>query len=166
MPTGVNVQASGVLTSWKEIASYLGKGVRTVQRWECLFGLPVYRPNERSKGIVYASREDLDRWLADHWSLRPSNGDQSTAGANEIPSNGVNGVLHVNTHVDVSHDLCCQQRQVVNELLASHRELVGRLLQIARASWTVAQETKDSGAYVRIRHAGTTQRRQGRLLSA
>jgi hypothetical protein len=26
--------ATSVLTSWKEIAQYVGKGVRTVQRWE------------------------------------------------------------------------------------------------------------------------------------
>ncbi len=61
-----------VLTSWKEIASYLGKGVRTVQRWEAQFGLPVRRPNERCKGIVHAKTEDLDRWLAEKWTQRPA----------------------------------------------------------------------------------------------
>jgi len=60
-----------LLTSWKEIASYLGKGVRTVQRWEQQFGLPVRRPNEKSKGIVHASRYELDQWLANQWSQRP-----------------------------------------------------------------------------------------------
>ena len=35
---------SSVLNSWKEIASYLGRSVRTVQRWEREFGLPVHRP--------------------------------------------------------------------------------------------------------------------------
>jgi hypothetical protein len=64
-------QQGTVLTSWKEIASYLGKGVRTVQRWEGQFGLPVRRPNEKFKGVVYASRHELDRWLAIHWSQRP-----------------------------------------------------------------------------------------------
>lgn len=60
-----------LLTSWKEIASYLGKGVRTVQRWEQQFGLPVRRPNERVKGIVHATRHELDRWLEIEWSQRP-----------------------------------------------------------------------------------------------
>jgi hypothetical protein len=32
---------SSTLTSWKEIGQYLGKGVRTVQRWEQQMGLPV-----------------------------------------------------------------------------------------------------------------------------
>ncbi|MCU1257033.1 MAG: repeat-containing protein, partial [Candidatus Angelobacter sp.] len=31
------------LDSWKEIASYLRRDVRTVQRWEKKEGLPVYR---------------------------------------------------------------------------------------------------------------------------
>ncbi len=30
-----------VLNSWKEIACYLGRGVRTVQRYERDLGLPV-----------------------------------------------------------------------------------------------------------------------------
>ena len=51
------------LTSWKEIAQYLGKGVRTVQRWERNMGLPVRRPNGRSKGVVFATAEDIDGWL-------------------------------------------------------------------------------------------------------
>jgi len=60
-----------LLTSWKEIATYLGKGVRTVQRWEQQFGLPVRRPNERIKGIVHATTDELDAWLAKEWSQRP-----------------------------------------------------------------------------------------------
>jgi hypothetical protein len=60
-----------LLTSWKEIASYLGKGVRTVQRWEQHFELPVRRPNEKAKGIVYATRQELDTWLESQWTRRP-----------------------------------------------------------------------------------------------
>lgn len=53
-----------LLTSWKEIASYLGRTTRTVQRWERSLSLPVYRTGTISSGIVYAFREDIDRWLA------------------------------------------------------------------------------------------------------
>jgi len=61
-----------VLGSWKEIAAYLGKGVRTVQRWENDFGLPVRRPDSCAKGVVCAATEDLDQWLAMHWAQRHS----------------------------------------------------------------------------------------------
>ena len=51
-----------LLTSWKEIAAHLGKGVRTVQRWEQELGLPVRRP-AKSRHIVVALASELDRWI-------------------------------------------------------------------------------------------------------
>jgi hypothetical protein len=51
-----------VLTSWKEIGQYLGKGVRTVQRWEREFGLPVRRPTDPCRRAVLAIPEELDAW--------------------------------------------------------------------------------------------------------
>jgi hypothetical protein len=61
---------SKILGSWKEIAAYLGKGVRTVQRWEQLYGLPVRRPADSPLGVVYVSCEELDAWLARKWVPR------------------------------------------------------------------------------------------------
>lgn len=58
------VMKSDYLAGWKEIAEYLGRGVRTVQRWEGEFGMPVLRPAGRSRGAVMARREDIDQWLS------------------------------------------------------------------------------------------------------
>jgi hypothetical protein len=55
---------SGVLNSWKEIATYLGRGVRTVQRWEAELQLPVHRPRGKNRSAVIAFREELDQWLS------------------------------------------------------------------------------------------------------
>ena len=52
----------GRLDSWKEIAAYLGRGVRTVQRWERDEGLPVHRLAHEKRGSVYAHREEVDAW--------------------------------------------------------------------------------------------------------
>jgi hypothetical protein len=52
-----------VLGSWKEIANYLGKGVRTVQRWERESALPVHRPATSRKGLVLAFPGELDAWV-------------------------------------------------------------------------------------------------------
>ena len=52
-----------VLNSWKEIAAYLGRGVRTVQRWEQELGLPVRRPRGKERSAVIALKTDLDLWL-------------------------------------------------------------------------------------------------------
>jgi hypothetical protein len=54
-----------VLNSWKEIASYLGRGVRTVQRYERDFRLPVRRLPGKVRGAVIAFPQDLDSWLRD-----------------------------------------------------------------------------------------------------
>ena len=53
----------GVLNSWKEIASYLGRGVRTVQRWESELQLPIHRPRGKNRSAVVAFRKELDEWL-------------------------------------------------------------------------------------------------------
>jgi hypothetical protein len=52
-----------ILSSWKEIANYLGKGVRTVQRWEGTIGLPVRRPTAGNSSIVLAYTAEIDEWL-------------------------------------------------------------------------------------------------------
>jgi TolB-like protein/Tfp pilus assembly protein PilF len=48
------------LESWGEIASYLRRDIRTVQRWENLYGLPVRRLLIGKQGQVYAFRSELD----------------------------------------------------------------------------------------------------------
>jgi len=52
-----------ILSSWKEIASYVGRSVRTVQRWEREIGLPVHRPTAKNEGVVVALPAELDAWV-------------------------------------------------------------------------------------------------------
>ncbi len=51
-----------ILNGWKEIANHLGRGVRTIQRWESL-GLPVRRPKRKDRSAVCAFSEEIDEWL-------------------------------------------------------------------------------------------------------
>ena len=53
-----------ILHSWKEIASYVGRGVRTIQRYEGQFGLPVHRLAGRSRSSVMAFPDEIDGWLS------------------------------------------------------------------------------------------------------
>jgi adenylate cyclase len=57
--------AADRLDSWKEIAAFLRRNVRTVQRWEARNGLPVYRhcPEPIKGSPVHAYRSELDAWL-------------------------------------------------------------------------------------------------------
>lgn len=54
---------SVVLGSWKEIAVYLNRGVRTTQRWEANNNLPVHRVGDGDKAPVFAFRAEIEDWL-------------------------------------------------------------------------------------------------------
>jgi TolB-like protein/cytochrome c-type biogenesis protein CcmH/NrfG len=51
------------LESWGEIAGYLRRDIRTVQRWERYHGLPVRRLQVGKLPTVYAYRSELDKWF-------------------------------------------------------------------------------------------------------
>jgi phage terminase Nu1 subunit (DNA packaging protein) len=70
MPTNTGER---VFTSWKEIASFFGKGVRTVQRWERKFGLPISRPTA-AKNVVLATESELREWIRSSSQLDDGDG--------------------------------------------------------------------------------------------
>jgi hypothetical protein len=59
------------LDSWKEIASYLDREVRTVQRWEKRESLPIHRHIHHKIGSIYAFKTEIDEWRKGR-SLSPS----------------------------------------------------------------------------------------------
>ena len=63
-PGVANTNRPLFLNGWKQIADYLGKGVRTVQRYERNFRLPVRRPSGRSEGAVMATPAEIDAWFS------------------------------------------------------------------------------------------------------
>jgi DNA-binding transcriptional regulator YiaG len=52
-----------VVRSWQNIANYIGRTPRTVQRWEHQFGMPVHRTQISGERIVFAFARELDFWL-------------------------------------------------------------------------------------------------------
>jgi tetratricopeptide (TPR) repeat protein len=67
------------LNSWKEIARYLDREVRTVQRWEKTDGLPVHRLFHDKRGSVFAYASEVDAWAASR-TLEPVSVAQRPAG--------------------------------------------------------------------------------------
>jgi hypothetical protein len=59
---------SDLLSSWKEIAAYLGVDERTCNRWEKNLGLPVHRLEGSSRSRVFAYKEEIDRWRKERLS--------------------------------------------------------------------------------------------------
>src|SRR5262252_4873463 len=67
------------LESWKDIAAYFRRDVRTVQRWEQTDGLPVHRHKRAHRPIPYAYKAELDAW----WTGRSENG--AEAASDDVP---------------------------------------------------------------------------------
>ena len=133
MAPGTPAQGNPVFTSWKEIAAYLGKGVRTVQRWESRFGLPVRRPTPGSHS-VYISRDELNEWLVKRWSERPKNL------RIPIPLNGAKaGKAGIENH----RELCGTCHQLIGEVrrnMQSLAELCQTLSRLMTHSRTLVSQ--------------------------
>jgi TolB-like protein/Tfp pilus assembly protein PilF len=50
------------LDSWKDIAAYLKRDIRTAQLWEKKEGLPVHRHTHTTRASVYAYAAEIDVW--------------------------------------------------------------------------------------------------------
>jgi hypothetical protein len=78
--------AADRLDSWKQIAAYLKRGVRTVRRWERDEGLPVHRQIHRVLGSVYAFRSEIDAWQRRHSEQSRAAHSQSAADSSSTGS--------------------------------------------------------------------------------
>jgi len=87
------------LESWGEIASYLRRDIRTVQRWEKEQGLPVRRLLIGKMGQVYAFRSELDRWMLDR---QPKPTADMSAHPSEVPLTETNPMEQPQTRTRVS----------------------------------------------------------------
>lgn len=105
---------SVVLNSWKEIAAYLGRGVRTVQRYECELRLPVRRPHGRSRSAVIALSDELDSWLRH----------APTAQLDSLNPPGSPAVIAVRKEMERHREL----RDRCRQLCTDHREILSTLL--------------------------------------
>ena len=83
----MNQTRKDVLNGWKEIATYLGRDPRTVERWEKQRSLPVRRLPGSGRATVYALVHELDQWMASSpvRDPAPSTGSTGTAGEEEAP---------------------------------------------------------------------------------
>ena len=107
-----------LLTCWKDIANYLGKGVRTVQRWEQWYGLPVRRPNgTRAKGAI-ARTGDLKAWLESNWLQRDGRNGRDVK-PTTAPNDSVSDLIRTAQQMrSYHHELMLEARKVL-ETLAS-----------------------------------------------
>jgi dienelactone hydrolase len=79
-----------ILESWKEIATYLRRNVRTCQMWEKDHGLPIHRLEGSPRARVFAYVDELDRWFQNKLDESGAGGQPPTsapaAGLPTLPS--------------------------------------------------------------------------------
>jgi len=125
------IDSSGeILNSWKQVAAYLGRGTRTVQRWEHDLGLPVRRPRGKSRSAIMALRRDLDAWVRNSPQINQTrNGDRAVR--QRIPDDypPIRNVSIRGT-ILASRGLRNQTRQLRNEMTAALTSLVASLKRI------------------------------------
>lgn len=122
-----------VLTCWKEIACYMGKGVRTVQRWEREFGLPVRRPSgAASKSAVMARSHELDAWLLDRWSGRTRNGNSGLPSVSSVRNSLCDGIRISHELRIANHALVKEISVVLHALVMNCDQLVSKQQEYAR----------------------------------
>lgn len=124
-----------LLTCWKDIARYMGKGVRTVQRWEQKFDLPVRRPRGNAyKSSVVARTPDLDVWLASRWSSRTQEA-HAEAAVHHHPN------ADLDSAIQVSRALRAANHQLANEVSSELKSLIQHCRQIRQ--YTVDSKETD-----------------------
>lgn len=148
----MNANDPAVLTCWKDIAQYLGKGVRTVQRWEQEFGLPVRRPNGMDhKSPVAAHPSDLNAWLQRRWSARNSSGEDRRQDSDNglIPTARNNIQLTAEQSLELSEVI-----RTSRELRLAHRALMSEtkmILQTLLNNCSELQELRDRSRAIKSR---------------
>src|SRR5215472_3876738 len=120
---------SEILNSWKEVAQYLGRGVRTVQRWEHELGLPVRRPRGKSRSPIMALREDLDLWVNNSPQAVNYHGNGIEAGSEPIETD----VVGVSDTIVESQGLRSKTRILQKEMSQALHVLIANLTRIQGA---------------------------------
>ncbi len=146
-----------LLNSWKEIAAYLHRGVRTVQRWEVNLGLPVRRPAGKTRSAVIAMRSELDQWVKSSASGRPD-GLAPAGGRASYTQVLLNPAsLSTKKSIEQCQALRAQLRQARRELAQAVERyvLTVRSLKLPYIGAAPGKEElqKDCGATRRIRNA-------------
>ena len=96
--------AADRLESWKQIAAYLKRGVRTVRRWERHEGLPVHRQIHRVLGSVYAFRSEIDAWQLRQGEQRRAVQTQAAPNSGSTPSSSIAVLSFTNLSADPDNE--------------------------------------------------------------
>jgi hypothetical protein len=136
-----------VLTAWKDIARYMGRSVRTVQRWEQELGLPVRRPSgSASRRAVLARPHELDTWMSSQWSPRTAEDPKPGAGAPTFRPEvqPLPALERLETEIRASRELRSANRLLLSEIRSAVAELRRSCKALSGQCW---KDGNDSGSH-------------------
>src|SRR5215469_2086904 len=110
-----------ILHGWKEIASYIGMGLRTVQRYELELMLPIRRSGELGRSAVMAFSDEIDAWLAMTATRAQSLSQQPEVSSEIHPSQAV--VLVEDREEDVEYARFCLSEAGFQDVIVFHSPL-------------------------------------------
>lgn len=130
------------LDSWKEIASYFRRDIRTVQLWEKNEGLPIHRHFHKQMGSVFAFRSELERWKCQASQKQSSRGTANLA--NETENRITIGVRPpagtvANTRKQQLSEF------VIAKTIAALEKLSSAQLRIVRADFSTSEQADPPG---------------------
>lgn len=135
-----------VLTGWREIARYMGKGVRTVQRWEEDFGLPVRRGKSADGKVVVARARELDGWVATQCGIRAG---WAVPGGQGIANDRLLACSRLAAEVEISRMLRASHRTLRAELHSAMAEFRQQLDTLRQESARTSTATSVSEGFQR-----------------
>lgn len=107
-----------ILSGWKEIARCLGKGVRTVQRYEKDCALPIHRPAGKSRGAVMATTAEIHAWMRARRLPRDNVGSHYNSLRDNIVQFQRNCMRMVELHTRLCESITMLQSNIQNVSLA------------------------------------------------
>ncbi len=138
------------LDSWKEIASYLRREVRTVQLWEKREGLPVHRHFHKRLGSVFALRSEIESWKRQ--ALRKGGHQATESTAPSRPSKGAGDRITIyvlplkNISVDSERQRLCDT--IVAKTVAALEQLNPRQLRIVSPKSPIQKDQREFPARI------------------
>jgi tetratricopeptide (TPR) repeat protein/TolB-like protein len=129
------------LDSWKEIAVYLRREVRTVQLWEKHEGLPVHRHFHKKLGSVFALRSEIEEWK--HRVSREDNG-HAEGSATSGPAKGTGQRIKVHVlplkNINVSDELRRLCDAIVAKTIFALEQLNPEQLNVVHTNFSTLQQ--------------------------
>jgi TolB-like protein len=128
------------LDSWKEIASYLGRDIRTVYRWEIDEALPVYRHLHKKRGTVYSYRSELDIW-------RTTRGSRQAGSVAQRVMLAVLPFANLSSHVEDDYFSDGLTEEVLAQLGRLHPECLGIIARTSVMQYKGTRKAIDQIGY-------------------